>query len=440
MLRRALTIAWTLGGVVMAGPSARAESRFFLFVSHDVPSQALIDAAAREAASAGPVVSPEVARERIGLAFPQLFAPPVGEASTLKSELAAGTAAHYATNFEQAEVHFERAFAIAHARPELLDGPTGLTQKLADAAALRYTNATASAGQTVEAEQRLAEFVRRYPNVEPTRTDHPPQAIALWEKLRADHLARAGRLMVNVWPLDLERAGGCRLLVNGAEVGRLPLAGSLPLPVGPQRVQVACGLQRSWLQRVIVGEEPLTLRVPVRAMMASRAEVRSGGIVLTAPSEGDAPALVEAISEAAGFEGAAVVQSTARRVLIGRWERGASGPSIGFRGDLEPDGIQDVEPVDGAAGGGTVAAWITGGAGVVALLGGVGANLAYLDEREAPAPDAEALDTLETASVALYAVGGALLVTSVVLFVVEGASPPSTAGLSAGPGLVRVTF
>jgi hypothetical protein len=426
--------------VLLAAPPAAAESRFFLFVTRDVPSQSLIDSAINTAQAAGPPVAAEVSRERIGAAFPQLFEAPTGERATIASELQAGATAHYATNFDQAEVHLARAFEIAYARPELLDSRADLVQKLADGAALRYGNATASTRDVPEARRRFREFVRRFPNAEPTRTDHPPPVYELWQQLRAEVLASAGQLMVHVEPLEMERAGNCRLLVNGAELERMPLAGPVQLPTGPQLVQVTCGLQRSWLQRVEVKREPLTVRVPIRAMLAARAESRSGGLVLTQPAEGDASSLVEAVSEAGGFDGAVVVQSASETVHIGRWERGASAPSIGFTGSFDADGITGVHRYSGDSGSDHTAAFVIGGIGLAALVAGGGCNLGYIAEQGSNDPDPDTLDSLETASVVLYGVGAALLVTSVVLYFVEDDATSSTAAVSGRPGLISVSF
>jgi len=424
----------------IASPAA-AESRFFLLVTHDVPSQSLIDAAIREAQAAGPPVSADASRERLGAAFPQLFEAPVGERTTITSELQAGATAHYATNFEQAEVHFARAFEVAYARPELLDARPGMVQKLADGAALRFGNATASTRDVPEARRRFREFVRRYPNAEPTRTEHPPQVYELWQQLRTDVLASAGQLMVHVQPLDLERAGNCRLLVNGAEVERMPLAGPVQLPSGAQDIQVICGLQRSWLERVAIHKEPITVALPIRAMLAARAESRSGGLVLTQPEEGDASALVEAVSEATGLDGAVIVQSVVKGVLIGRWERGAAAPSIGYTGHLDPDGITDVHKYSSDSDGDDpTAAFIVGGVGLAAVLAGGGCNLGYLAERGSSSPSQRSLDTLQTSSIVLYGAGAALLVTSVVLYFVAGDSPSSNAGVSGRPGVLQVAF
>lgn len=436
---KSLLVASTLA-VLVAAPPAAAESRFFLFVTRDVPSQSLIDSAINSAQAAGPPVSAEVSRERLGAAFPQLFEAPTGERLTITSALQAGAAAHYATNFEQAEVHFTRAFEIAYARPELLDGRPELVQKLSDGAALRFGNATAATRDVPEARRRFREFVRRFPNAEPTRTDHPPAVYELWQQLRTEVLASAGQLMVHVEPLDMERAGDCRLLVNGAEVERMPLAGPVQLPIGPQHIQVSCGLQRSWLQRVEVKREPLTVRVPIRAMLAARAEVRSGGLVLTQPAEGDASSLVEAVSEAGGFDGAIVVQSASETVHIGRWERGASAPSIGYTGSFDADGISGVHRYSGDSGADHTAAFVLGGVGLAALVAGAGSNLGYVAEGDSNSPDRGTLDSLQTASIALYGVGAALVITSVVLYLVEDGSTSATAAVSGRPGLISVSF
>ncbi len=442
-MQRHLVAAVAFTFLLTASGGADAETRFFLFVSHDVPSQPLIDAAVREAQRAGPPAAPELTRRRLSQAFPKLFdASPPGARTMVNAELKAGTAAHYATNFDQAEVHFARAFELAFADPELLDGSLVIIKRLADGAALRYANATVASKDVPEARRRFREFIRRFPSAEPTRTEHPPPVMKVWEALQAEVMARTGMLTVHVEPLDLERSGNCQLIVGGASIGRLPLAGPVALPVGEHLFQVRCGLQRSWVQRVSLAEEPLTVRVPVRAMLAARAESRSGGIVLTRPSEGDSAALVSAISEAAGFDGAVIVQTAIDAVLIGRWERGAVGPSIALKGDLTQDNITDVggySPDSG--GGGRVWTWVLGGVGAAALLGGGIANAAYLSEQDDPSADVDTLDTLQTVSTALYVTGGVLLVTGVVLYFVEGDDEDSaSSSVSAGPGGLSVAF
>lgn len=436
-----------LGGMglafVLAVTPASAESRFFLFVAHEVPSQALIDSAIQQAQLAGPPVGADVSRARLSRVFPHLFDAATGERTTVSGELKAGTTAHYATNFEQAEIHFSRAFEAAFARPDLLDASPMLIRRLADGAALRYANATAATRDVPEARRRFKEFVRRYPSAEPTRTEHPPPVLELWEKLRDEVLASTGPLMVHLQPLELERSGNCRLLVNGAEVGRMPLAGPVEVPTGEQFVQATCGLQRSWLQRLDVRAEPITVRIPLRAMLATRAESRSGGLVLTQPEEGDSSALVEAVSAAAGFDGAVIVQTAVSKVLIGRWERGSASPSVAYSGQLADSDITNVTKYDAAdsSGGGRVFTWIVGGLGLAALGGAIGTNVAFNSEFNSDAPDREALDTLQTASTALYITGGALLVTSIVLFFVEGGGDDdASASVRGGPGLIHVTF
>jgi len=419
-------ILWSLAPALVLGAAsgALAESKFFLFVSNDVPTQALVDSAIREARSSGPPAEAEVSRAKLTRAFPQLFDPPSGERTTIDAELEAGTAAHYATNFEQAEVHLARAFEVAYARPELLDANAVVVQRLADGAALRYGNATVTSRDAPEARRHLREFIRRFPRAEPTRTEHPPPVLEVWAEILREVTTETGSLMAYVQPLELERAGNCRLLMNGAEIGRLPLSGPVSVPAGEQLIQARCGLQRSWIQRVEVRNEPVTLRVPVRAMMAARAETRSGGIVLTRPEVGDAAALVAAVSEAADFDGAVIVEAVIGKALIGRWERGSVGPSIDKQGKLEGDAITGVTSYrvrEEPSGGGPVWAWVVGGVGLAALAGGVVANVMYNDEFNS-GQDRDKLDTLRGAALGLYIGGGVLLATGIVLYFVESAS------------------
>lgn len=436
-----IAVLATLALLATAG-AVRADSRFFLFVSTKAPSQSLVDSALTVAQSAGPPVAPDVSRERMTRAFPQLFGSATGDRGTIESELSAGTAAHYATNFRQAEVHLARAFELAYRHPELLESSETTIQRLTDGAMLRYANATAASEDVPEAERRLREFARRFPKAEPTRTDHPPRALEQWDKLHAEVLAETAQLSVTVLPLELERTGTCKLILNGANVATLPMAGPLVVPVGEQMLQVRCGLQRSWMQRVELRREPLVVRVPVRAMMSARAEARSGGVVMTAPEQGDPAALIEAICDATRFDGAIIVQTAPDVAYAGRWERGSLGPSIELKGDVERDSIIDVKRYSGASsGGGRVWTWVAGGVGLAAIAGGVVANVLYADEVE-DAYDADKANSLQTAATALYITGGALLVTSVILFFVEGGdSEAAAASLSTrAPGSVLVRF
>ncbi len=440
-----LIAAATLALTVLAPAAADAETRFFLFVSHDVASQGLIDAALREAQTVGPPAAPEASRKQFEQVFPKLFdAAPSVERGAISDALKAGTAAHYATNFDQAEVDFARAFELAYSNPELLDGSLVIIKRLADGAALRYANATVASKDVPDARRQFREFVRRFPAAEPTRTEHPPRVMKVWEALRREVMADTGDVTVHAEPLDLERSGNCQLLVGGAELGRLPLSRPVALPTGPHLVQVRCGLQHSWVQRVLVADEPLTIRVPVRAMLSARAESRSGGIVLTRPAEGDTGALVTAITEAAGFDGAVVVQTAVSSVYIGRWERGAAAPAISLEGDLEQDNITSVGSYSStpAGGDGRVWTWVVGGLGAAAVIGGVVANVAYVDRQEPHIPDDGTQTGLRGAATALYVTGGVLLATSVILYFVEAPDDGDNDGIALrpSPGGIRVAF
>ncbi|MFT7581840.1 MAG: hypothetical protein ACI9MR_003518, partial [Myxococcota bacterium] len=380
-------------------------------------------------------------------AFPRLFDTGLrGDLAAITSEVSAGTAAHYAANFQQAERHLQKAFELVYAQPELLQGDSVLLKTLADAAALRFSNATASGLSKGVAVKQLALFIGRFPALDPTQSDHPPTVIAAWDAQQAKAQETTGQLVVNVVPLELERAGGCRLHVNGADVARMPMASPLQLPAGVHMIQAACGLQRGWLQRVAVDGDLTTIGVPVRAMMAARAETRSGGVVLTRPSEGDAAALVSAISEATGFAGAVAVRTGTGRVDLGIWENGADGPSVDRRGRLEGDFIIDVKDASSSkSSGGRVWTWVAAGVGVGAIAGGVVANVLFNNEFDGDR-DPDTLNSLESASVALYVTGGVLLGAAIVLFFVEGGDndDPALADdntrVDIGVGSVRLTF
>ena len=92
------------------------------------------------------------------------------------------------------------------------------------------------------------------------------------------------------------------------------------MPRGSHQVQVRCGLQVSWLQRVGVGAAGRALQVPVRAMLAARGDAATGGVVLVAASEGDGAALVHAIAQSAEMQGAVVALASETTVELGAWE------------------------------------------------------------------------------------------------------------------------
>ena len=187
--------------------------------------------------------------------------------------------------------------------------------------------------------------------------------------------------------------------------------------------------------------EPLVVRVPVRAMMAARAEARSGGVVMTAPDQGDPAALIDAICDVTPFDGAVIVQTASEVVYAGRWEQGAVAPSMDLRGDVDRESIVNVKQYHGGGdGGGRLWTWVVGGVGLAAIAGGVVANVLYVDEVNGDNDD-DKVSSLRTASTALYVAGGALLVTSVILFFVEGDDDPSAASLTTGaPGSLMVRF
>ncbi len=438
-----LGVAWCAfaGGV---GADARAEDRFLLVVTQDTPSPALVAAAYRGAQAVEATALPDMARERLARAYPRLFA--AGKTATrasIDAELKAARDAHYQANFEAAETHFRAAMELAYAEPEILAESARLLQQLTDAAAVRFRNTLARGRPEPEARTELHAFVKRFLTVTPTSADHPPAVIAEWEAGRQAALADPGLMSVSVRPLELERGGGCRLFVNGGEVGTLPLPGPVRVARGEHLVQVQCGLQKGWLQRVRVDEKRVSLVVPVRAMVAARADPDTAGILLVAPEEGDEPALVAAVAEAAGFVGAVAVRAAVGRMEFGRHAAGSSGATREAVASLIDGNLGAVERVGGRAREAQFGPWpwVIGAVGVGALATGLALNLIYVDSKDTD-PDAAAL---RTPSTAMYVTGGVLVATGIVLLVVDAASDDGAASArgtrtGAGPGGVAIRF
>ncbi|MCC6623961.1 MAG: hypothetical protein IT385_22075 [Deltaproteobacteria bacterium] len=429
--------------LALAWPSEEASAeggRFFLFVAGDeAPSQALVESAWREARKVESFEESAVARERIGRAFPRLFdGTRAVDKKAIEADLRAGKAAYFATEFELAETHLARALAAVDEAPEMLAGAAAIVPQLADAAALRYANARARKLPEAEARAALRDFIARYASLTPSPTEHAADVVELWSRLRAE--LPMGSLMVSAVPLELDRSGTCRLLVNGLVVSELPMPGPARLPHGEHLVHVRCGLTASWVQRVTVGASALAIAMPVRAMVAARADHPSGGIVLVSPSEGDSAALVDALAAATGLDGAVVVRPGApKRVEFGVWRADIDAPTLLAAGTMSPDGITDVRAVQADAGPArALSPWpfVIAGAGVGALVGGVVTNVGYLDDRDAGVQDLDA-----TPSVVLYGVGGALVATGVVLFILDVTGDDEAAALTVtGPGRVAFRF
>jgi hypothetical protein len=423
---------------------ARADDRFLLVVTEDTPGPALVASAYRGAQAVEATALPDMARERLARAYPRLFA--AGKTATrasIDAELKAARDAHYQANFEAAETHFRAAMDLAYGEPELLAESARLLQQLADAAAVRFRNTLARGRPEPEARGELHAFVKRFLTVTPTSADHPPAVLAEWERGRQAALADPGLMSVSVRPLDLERGGGCRLFVNGGEVATLPLPGPVRIARGEHLVQVQCGLQRGWLQRVRVDDKRVSLVVPVQAMVAARADPDTAGILLVAPEEGDEAGLVTAVAEAAGFVGAVAVRTAVGRMEFGRHDAGSSGATREAVASLIDGNLGAVERVGGRAPASTFGPWpwVIGGVGVAALATGLALNLVYVDTKDSD-PDAAAL---QTPSTVMYVTGGVLVATGIVLLVVDAASsdaPGSARGpvTSAGPGGVAIRF
>lgn len=452
--RRGLVGFVTMGLTALAwsgGTASASEGFFFLLMTSEPPDQGLVVAAHREATRATPTLPPDEARVRIGAAFPRLFGTSrLVDRNVIEGDLKVARSSHLGGQFQESEDAFARALATVLAQPEALSGQAPLLQRLVDGAALRYTNALARKRPEAEARAQLVEFLRRFPFASPTVSEHPPTVIKVWGEAREAVRLSTGALVVNVHPLELERSGTCRLHVNGAEVVDLPMPGPLALPTGEHVMQVRCGAQASWLQRVELASIPRALRVPVRAMLAARGDIQTGGIVLVDPGERDSAVLVDALSEATGLTGAVVARTATAKVEFGRWNAGMSGPTVENVGAIEGTDIVGVKrasttgPPEGA--GGRVWTWVAGGVGLAAVGGAIVTNVLYEDERQAGKPQSE-LEGLQTTSTVLYIAGGALLATSIVLFFVEGGSSSGSSsssfapGLaSPGPGLVEVRF
>jgi hypothetical protein len=436
----ALISAWVLVG--LCGETARAEGRFFLIETSLPPSPGLVERAFEEARETNPVtVSPLGGKARLGRAFPRLFG--LGqkvEVSVLEAELKAARGAHLDGAFAEAEGGFARLFQAANEAPEVLSASPGLVRQLSDAAVLRYQNLLALRRPPDEALKTIADFAQRFPFAVPSSVAHPPQVIAIWQAVRAQQQRQSVSIAVNVHPLELERGGQCVLHVNGAEVATLPMAGPVALPKGEHLMQVRCGNQLGWLTRVEARDAPIALVVPVRAMMAARGEPVTGGIVLVGPGEGDAGALVGLASELAGFDGATVARTAVAKVEFGTWEAGMSGPSVDSVGRLRGSDIVDIREV-GGDGKLETWAWVAGGVGVSSLVAAIGLNVAHEVERSDGAT-AKELQGLERASVGMYIASGALLATSVVLFLLDADEGEHVAwrGVSPYPGGFVVRF
>jgi len=437
-MRHLLIVALSLAVTV---PAARAaDGRFFLFIGDEPPQTELVHAARREAQKVDPPLVPEAARERIGRVFPRLFASPGKlEKASFEADLKASRGAHFNGQYPDAETSFVRALDSVRDEPELL-ADAKLFQRLVDGAATRYKNTLSRKRPKAEARQQIEAFVARYPMALPTPSDHPPEVIALWNEVRSAAKASFGSLVVNVHPLELERGGGCKLHLNGAEIADLPQPGPLAVPRGEHLVQVRCGPQIGWLQRIEIGKTPVALRVPVRAMLSARGEATSGGVVLVSPSDGDAAALIQAVSVAADVAGAVVAVSKDKKMKFGHWENDADDPALTSVGKIVGSDVEGVRGLskDSGGGSGRVWTWVVGGLGVATLGGAVVANVLTAGKIDAGETDVEGL---KTTTVALYIAGGALLATGIVLFFVEGGDGDAeSSSFAPGPGGMMVRF
>jgi len=439
--------AWStfalISGLLVTGTASADEGHFYLFVAKDeAPSQALVESAWKETQKVGSIVSSDESKKRIGAVYPRLFGGTHPEdKSTIEGDLRAGKAAYFASDFDLAEQHLARALTALYASPEVISSSNILSAKLADSAALRYTNALARKQPEAAAREQLQAFVVRFPSMSPSPTEHAPDVLAVYDAVKKQVSSSAGNVVVSVLPLDLERSGTCRMMMNGLEVASLPMPGPLPAPIGEHFIQVRCGLQTSWLQHISVAKGTVAVTVPLRAMVATRADTTSGGLVLVSPTEGDSSALVSAVSNAADFLGAIIVRpAPPAKVEFGRWNANVDAPvtfAAGHSSSTEVTGVTLVQSIAPHKSG-SLSPWpfVVAGAGVAALVGGAIANNAYLDDRDAGAQDLDA-----TPSVVLYAVGGALAVTGVVWLVLELTDSNDSAALSpGGPGSVVVHF
>lgn len=436
------TIAFLMASAWAGGAAQAEEGRFFLLVASEPPQPKFVQSAYRVAQRAELSLPPDVARERIGGTFPRLFGSGRSvERSGVEADLKAGRAAYFNGQFKDAEVALTRAVDSVVDAPELVLGSPVLLQRLVDGAAIRFANALSRKVAEREARAQLETFLRRYPQSSPTPSEHPPEILSAWNEVRAGLKSAMGAVMINARPVEFERNGSCRVMMNGAEVAELPLPGPLSLPRGSQLIQVRCGVQTSWLQRVEIGTTPVTLRVPVRAMIAAYGDPTTGGLVLVEPAEGDAAALVSAVSNAVGLDGAVVARTGTAKVDIGRWEATMDGPTVEAVGTINGNEIENVRSVEAkgsGSDGGRVWTWVVGGVGVATLGGAVIANVITADKIKNNEPDVEGL---KTTTVALYVAGGALVATSIILYFVEGAGgSESTSSFAPGPGGFSVRF
>jgi hypothetical protein len=441
-------------GTSGAGATASAEDRFFVFTSPQAQLPSLVLTAWQDAQGFVPSVSASDARRRLEDVFPGLFSP-AGTTSVarLEADLKAGLDAFYDSKYADAEKRLAEAVAFALAQPEsLAAAPASLGTKLADGAAVRYRNALKMKADKVKALGELERFIRHFPTLGLTLDDHPPEIGEEWQRVRGKILADAGGLAVAVQPSELEAAGaGCELLVNGASAGKVSRT-AVALPTGRYLVKVHCTIGVSWPQIVNVGADTTNLTVPLQAMLATRVDGETGGLVIAGASDEDASALVTAVSRSAGFDGAVVVHAAKDRLELGRQDAGDAAAAVEVVGRLKNGAIDGwkpvaatVEPPDsqGQATRFGIWPWVAGGAGVAGLLVGVGLNVAYENERQSG--NLESLDGLKTSSIAGYVAGGLLLATGAALYVLDDAAAdgPSAAGassVSAGARGLTVRF
>lgn|GEM_PF-1598366 len=435
-----------LSGAAHAGDEGDDGGRFFLFVTPDPPLGSLVETAHGDAQKWVKTVAPAISRARLGAAYPRLFdAGRAADVRALDNDMKSGTAAHYNASFAAAEGHFARALEFAFSEPDALATHADILGRLADMAALRYKNALAMQGAEDKAAAELERFVRRFSALNITTSDHPPNVVAAWDAAHKLVREKSGSLSLSVHPVEFERSGDCQLFVNGVRYANLPLAGPVRLPQADHQIQVRCGNRVSWLQNVSISDKGISVIIPVRAMLGARGDFATGGLVLVAPAEGDASSLVTAVSQAAGFQGAAVMRAAIGKVELGRQDMGTAGPSREAIGRLDGDNISNLRKasVQGASGGGVGPwQWVTGGVGAAALIGGAVANVLYVSDYDAGRR--ENLDSLATMSVVGYIAGGALLATSVVLFIVDASSDgkaSADSGVHVGRGgLFAVSF
>lgn len=426
--------------------AAHAEDgHFYLFVAKDKPpSQELVESAWREGQKLSSCVSADGSKRRIGSAYPRLFGTSrAGDKAAIEGDFKTAKAAYFATDFDLAEMHFARAFDSVYGSPEVVAGSSTLAPRLADSAALRYTNALARKQTEAAAREQLQAFVTRFPTLSPTQTEHAPDVLAAYEQAKQVVVAGAGTLAVNVLPLELDKGGTCRVFLNGIEIGSVPQQGVASVPKGEHFVWVRCGTETSWVQRLTMKDGAIALTIPVRAMMATRADATSGGLVMTSPAEGDSSALVTAVAKSGRFVGAFIVRpQPPSKVDFGRWGEGDEAPTTFMRGNMSDKAITDLTTVrEGppATGNDSLSPWpfVVAGAGVAALIGGGIANMSYLDDRDAGVQDLDA-----TPSLVIYGVGGALLITGVIMFVLDVTDDgDGTASVApGGPGSLVVKF